>query len=307
MYPALTLYDMVDVGGLDLADIVGKTYIGLYNKLLAAMSSEYDTVLYNWYCAEILLPPADVTLEIDSDNFISINGIIFIRPNDTVFIPSMVVIPVIEQLAVTENGTYIAPSGVDGFSPVTVNVEQVQPVFETLSVIENGTYYPETGVDGFNQVTVNVSTPVITDFLCPGYDEVSSDSEFGSLVSGMGQPRAECAMGSKFKNWWGSANNSQHWIKIKLKTASVISQIRFANFWQSGSSTWYSANVKFQASNDNSTWVDLLSLTSLSESNTQRSYDLLGTTEYLYYRFLCNSTKSYYTGLGKIEFNLKLS
>lgn len=31
--------------------------------------------------------------------------------------------PVIQPLEVTENGTYTAPSGVDGFSPVTVNVE----------------------------------------------------------------------------------------------------------------------------------------------------------------------------------------
>lgn len=30
--------------------------------------------------------------------------------------------PVIESLSVTENGTYTAPSGVDGYSPVTVNV-----------------------------------------------------------------------------------------------------------------------------------------------------------------------------------------
>ena len=30
--------------------------------------------------------------------------------------------PVIEALNVTTNGTYTAPSGVDGYSPVTVNV-----------------------------------------------------------------------------------------------------------------------------------------------------------------------------------------
>lgn len=30
--------------------------------------------------------------------------------------------PVIEALSVTENGTYTAPSGIDGYSPVTVNV-----------------------------------------------------------------------------------------------------------------------------------------------------------------------------------------
>ena len=30
--------------------------------------------------------------------------------------------PVIEALSVTANGTYTAPAGVDGYSPVTVNV-----------------------------------------------------------------------------------------------------------------------------------------------------------------------------------------
>jgi hypothetical protein len=30
--------------------------------------------------------------------------------------------PVIQPLEVTENGTYTAPDGVDGYSPVTVNV-----------------------------------------------------------------------------------------------------------------------------------------------------------------------------------------
>lgn len=34
-----------------------------------------------------------------------------------------VVEPVIEPLTITENGTYTAPDGVDGYSPVTVNVE----------------------------------------------------------------------------------------------------------------------------------------------------------------------------------------
>lgn len=64
--------------------------------------------------------------------------------------------PVVEQLSVTENGTYNAPSGVDGYNPVEVNVPRREPVLESLSVTDNGTYTPSSGVDGYNSVDVNV-------------------------------------------------------------------------------------------------------------------------------------------------------
>ena len=64
--------------------------------------------------------------------------------------------PVVESLSVTENGTYNAPSGVDGYNPVNVNVPQREPVLESLSVTDNGTYTPSAGKDGFDSVDVNV-------------------------------------------------------------------------------------------------------------------------------------------------------
>ena len=64
--------------------------------------------------------------------------------------------PVVESLSVTENGTYNAPSGVDGYNPVDVNVPQREPVLESLSVTDNGTYTPSAGKDGFDSVDVNV-------------------------------------------------------------------------------------------------------------------------------------------------------
>ena len=45
--------------------------------------------------------------------------------------------PVINSLSVTENGTYTAPSGVDGYSPITVNVES-----SGGSSLYTGTYTP---------------------------------------------------------------------------------------------------------------------------------------------------------------------
>lgn len=51
--------------------------------------------------------------------------------------------PVIEPLEVTENGTYAAPDGVDGYSPVTVNVPVPEGYVRpsgTLNITENGEY-----------------------------------------------------------------------------------------------------------------------------------------------------------------------
>lgn len=65
----------------------------------------------------------------------------------------------IESKTITENGTYTAPSGVDGYNPITVNVPSQQPVIESKSITENGTYNVPSGVDGFNPVVVNVPAP----------------------------------------------------------------------------------------------------------------------------------------------------
>ena len=67
---------------------------------------------------------------------------------------------VIEGLSVTSNGTYTAGGGVDGYSPVEVNVPSPSFVTETLSVSVNGTYTPGQGVDGFSQVVVDVPQSV---------------------------------------------------------------------------------------------------------------------------------------------------
>ena len=71
--------------------------------------------------------------------------------------------PVIESKSITENGTYTAPSGVDGYSPITVNVPTPTPVIESKSITENGTYTAPSGVDGYSPITVNVPTPTMDD------------------------------------------------------------------------------------------------------------------------------------------------
>lgn len=51
----------------------------------------------------------------------------------------------IQALTITENGTYEAPEGVDGFAPVTVDVPQIDTSHITAE--ENDVLYGETFVD----------------------------------------------------------------------------------------------------------------------------------------------------------------
>lgn len=67
--------------------------------------------------------------------------------------------PVIQSKTITENGTYTAPEGVDGYSPVTV---QVSPLLEDKYINENGLYGPGEGYDGLRSVNVDVHVPSIT-------------------------------------------------------------------------------------------------------------------------------------------------
>lgn len=71
--------------------------------------------------------------------------------------------PVIEAKTITENGTYNALEGVDGFDPVVVNVPIPEPVIMERVFAGNGTYNPPEGVDGYAPVIIDVpSKPEVT-------------------------------------------------------------------------------------------------------------------------------------------------
>lgn len=75
---------------------------------------------------------------------------------------------VIQSLSVTQNGSYEAPEGVDGYNPVLVNVpdrygegysdgeEAVKAKIGEKHITQNGTYYAVSdGLEGFDPVIVN--------------------------------------------------------------------------------------------------------------------------------------------------------
>lgn len=150
-------YTMLDLKGLDLANVKGQTYPGLYNSIYSAMNSCQEIILCNWFVADILIPPTYCWLDIDTDGVISINDMIFIYSNDTIEIPTMGTTPKIIALSVTGNGTYVVPDGYDGFNPVEV---EVLPELQSKTVTENGEVVPDSGYYGLSTVVVNVQPPL---------------------------------------------------------------------------------------------------------------------------------------------------
>lgn len=153
-------YNWIDMGGVDLADVMGKTYSGLYQRVIDGLNEALVAVFFNWYISGIRIVPSHLKAVLGI-NKVTISGSIIINSDDTINIPTMSTAPVIEELNIIENGDYSVPAGVDGYSPVHVDVPDVPAVVESLSVTENGTYEAPEGVDGYNPVTVDISTSPI--------------------------------------------------------------------------------------------------------------------------------------------------
>lgn len=155
-------YNIVSLDNLDLAEVNGDVVEGIYSELLEAIDACGVLMIANWRFAGIQIPPSYCTI-LQFDGYITLNGFIRITEEDRIYMEGLY--PVIEPVQFTENGVYAAPSGVSGYSPVTV---EVLPVIESVQFTENGVYAVPSGVDGYGPITVNVSADV-NPYIVPDY------------------------------------------------------------------------------------------------------------------------------------------
>lgn len=115
-------YNMVDMGGIDLAEANGTVVEGLYAKIIEAVNACGDVVLYNWKFAGIEIAPQHTSILLGDP--IIINGAVQVTEQDLVTVPGINPDPlVLVPLNAVENGDYSPQDyDADGFSEVTVNV-----------------------------------------------------------------------------------------------------------------------------------------------------------------------------------------
>jgi len=151
-------YNMVDMGGIDLAEANGTVVEGLYAKIVEAVNACGDAVLYNWKFASIEIAPQHTQILV-GENSVLINSVIQVTEFDEISIIGLdppTPVGGIVPLEATENRTYTAVPPVEGFNPVVVNVPFPDPpVLVSLTVSEPGTYIPsDYDADGFSSVVV---------------------------------------------------------------------------------------------------------------------------------------------------------
>ena len=137
MLEPIDKFNIVDMGGIDIVKSQGLRVEGLFTRLLNSIQNCKYTLLTNWNFAEIPIVPTYVELVFDGEE-VKINDLISVTDEDVVRVYSLEEPsePVITELMATENGTYVPEEGVDGFSPVTVNVD-AETVYWNEPIIRN--------------------------------------------------------------------------------------------------------------------------------------------------------------------------
>lgn len=226
-------YNMVDMGGIDLAEANGTVVEGLYAKIVEAVNACGDVVLYNWKFASIEIAPQHTSILIGDP--IIINGAVQVTEQDEVIVPGINPDPpVLVSLNATENGQYNPLDyDADGFDEVDVSVPI--PLLTPLTVNVNGTFLPPSGYGGFDEVDVLVPIPLLTTltvnengtFLPPagygGFDEVNVSVSGGSsadVEAYLRQIAPTFAGGYEYANYIYDTEKVELWNLILLSDAS---------------------------------------------------------------------------------------
>lgn len=288
-------YNMVDMGGIDLAEANGTVVDGLYAKIVEAVDACGDVVLYNWKFAGIEIAPQHTSILIGDP--ITINGAVQVTEQDEVIVPGINPDPppptVIIPLNANENGEYLADDyEADGFNPVNVAIPP--PVLSTLHAFTNGSYYPQPGESGFDEVIVSVhgqsSVIVVGNFYLSGSSEYST------------QYRVQNVLGDNASKWWGGSSGQDQSLTFEFTEPTSIAKIKFASAFQLGSSHWWTGSIEILVSDNGTSYESVTTLSDLPDDNVQREYSI-STGLHKYYRLLCKrpSGTTWYPGLGQLQ------
>lgn len=170
-------------------------------------------------------------------------------------------------------------------------------ILVTKSISENGTYNAllDDDADGYSQVTVNV--PSGGGEIVPAI--VTPNSVYATGFEG------DKAFGTEVTNWWGSSSSSQGYLKIDFINPVKITRVRFHNTYIQGTYHWSDSRVVFQYSDDGSAWVDLFDKQNLPDSMDNEIVETIqNPSAHRYYRFLAYPYDAFYTGLGRVQFDI---
>ena len=79
-------YNWIDMDGVDLANVRGEEYSGLYQRVIDGLNEELVAVFFNWYFSGIRIAPSYVKAVLGT-NKVTINDLIIINSDDTINIP----------------------------------------------------------------------------------------------------------------------------------------------------------------------------------------------------------------------------
>lgn len=236
-------YNMVDMGGIDLAEVYETVVEGLYSRIVEAVNDCGDVILYNWKFAGIEIAPQYTSVILGSP--LIINGVIQVTELDQIsvigWIPPVPPTPV-TPLNVTSNGTYSAEDPFVGFNPVDVLVESDIPSWLYYFEEEPDDLVGEDGDVGIVGITVNAG-------LVP-----SHSSQDAGDIAGQNQSTAFRAFDNNPSTLWttNDRNYSNMYVGYNFNKPTICNGVsimprQWANVVQIH-------EFRVEGSNDLSTW-----------------------------------------------------